>query len=90
MIPTRKAVRLFVLRCKMGQQKLIDLVHGTITFDASLLAEDFVILKADGFPTYNFACVVDDAEMGITHIIGEMTTYRIHQKQIALYNAFGF
>ena len=45
-----------------------DLVHGNINSDTSLI-EDFVIQKADGFPTYNFACVVDDGVMGITHVI---------------------
>ena len=45
-----------------------DLVRGGIVFDSSEI-EDFVILKADGFPTYNFAAAVDDAQMGISHVI---------------------
>ena len=72
-----------------GATEINDLVHGAITFDASLI-EDFVILKADGFPTYNFACVVDDAEMEITHIIRGDDHISNTPKQIALYNAFGF
>lgn len=82
----RKAIR---FKMQDGVTEINDLIHGTITFDASLI-EDFVILKADGFPTYNFACVVDDAEMGITHIIRGDDHISNTPKQIALYNAFGF
>ena len=82
----RKAIR---FKMQDGATEINDLVHGTITFDASLI-EDFVILKADGFPTYNFACVVDDAEMEITHIIRGDDHISNTPKQIALYNAFGF
>jgi len=45
-----------------------DVVRGSIRFDAAELA-DFIIRKSDGFPTYNFACVVDDCLMQVTHII---------------------
>ncbi|HLE87958.1 MAG TPA: glutamate--tRNA ligase [Candidatus Brocadiaceae bacterium] len=82
----RKAIR---FKMQDGATEINDLVHGTITFDASLI-EDFVILKADGFPTYNFACVVDDAETEITHIIRGDDHISNTPKQIALYNAFGF
>ena len=82
----RKAIR---FKMQDGVTEINDLIHGTITFDASLI-EDFVILKADGFPTYNFACVVDDAEMGVTHIIRGDDHISNTPKQIALYNAFGF
>jgi glutamyl-tRNA synthetase len=82
----RKAIRFKMLD---GVTEINDLIHGTITFDTSLI-EDFVILKADGFPTYNFACVVDDAEMGITHIIRGDDHISNTPKQIALYKAFGF
>ena len=82
----RKAIR---FKMQDGITEINDLIHGTITFDASLI-EDFVILKADGFPTYNFACVVDDADMGITHIIRGDDHISNTPKQIALYKAFGF
>ncbi len=82
----RKAIRFKMLD---GVTEINDLIHGTITFDTSLI-EDFVILKADGFPTYNFACVVDDAEMGITHIIRGDDHISNTPKQIALYKSFGF
>ena len=45
-----------------------DAVHGDVTFNAREL-DDFIIFRSDGTPTYNFATVVDDAMMGITHII---------------------
>ncbi|MCP5462378.1 MAG: hypothetical protein H7A34_04225 [bacterium] len=45
-----------------------DIIHGSMEFDNSLI-KDLVIFKSDGSPTYNFACVVDDALMGMTHII---------------------
>ncbi|MBN2594956.1 MAG: hypothetical protein JXA81_15730, partial [Sedimentisphaerales bacterium] len=45
-----------------------DMVRGEISFAAGEIG-DFIILKSDGFPTYNFACVVDDYLMKITHII---------------------
>lgn len=82
----RRAIR---FRMQDGVTEINDLIHGTIAFDTSLI-EDFVILKADGFPTYNFACVVDDAEMGITHIIRGDDHISNTPKQIALYQAFGF
>ena len=81
----RKAIR---FKMQDGVTEFNDLIHGAITFDASLI-EDFVILKADGFPTYNFACVVDDADMGITHIIRGDDHISNTPKQIALYQAFG-
>jgi glutamyl/glutaminyl-tRNA synthetase len=46
-----------------------DLVRGRITFSPTELGGDFIIVKSDGFPTYNFACVVDDHHMRITHVI---------------------
>ena len=69
--------------------KFQDLVHGPIEFDGSLL-EDFVIQKSDGFPTYHFACVVDDHEMEITHVIRGDDHISNTPRQIALYEAFGW
>ncbi len=45
-----------------------DIVRGEVTFEAGQIG-DFIIQKSDGFPTYNFACVVDDYLMKVTHII---------------------
>ncbi len=51
-----------------GELQADDTVRGRLKFDLSLL-QDFVILKSDGYPTYHLAHVVDDHEMGITHVI---------------------
>ena len=45
-----------------------DVVRGRIAFQSEVL-DDFVLVRSDGLPTYNFACVVDDIEMRITHVI---------------------
>lgn len=53
----------------LGQPIIVnDLIRGQISFDPAELG-DFIIIKSDGFPTYNFACVVDDHHMNITHVI---------------------
>lgn len=66
-----------------------DCIHGPMEFDNSLI-NDLVIFKSDGFPTYNFACVVDDALMGMTHIIRGDDHISNTPKQIPLYKALGF
>ncbi|MCX5693632.1 MAG: glutamate--tRNA ligase [Candidatus Omnitrophica bacterium] len=69
--------------------KVQDLIRGQIEFDSSLI-KDQVLIKSDGTPTYNFACVVDDAEMNITHIIRGDDHISNTPKQIMLYEALGF
>ncbi len=66
-----------------------DLIRGQIEFDSNLI-KDQVLIKSDGSPTYNFACVVDDAEMNITHIIRGDDHISNTPKQILLYEALGF
>lgn len=68
--------------------KIHDLIHGDIGFDASLI-KDQVLIKSDGTPTYNFACVVDDATMGITHVIRGDDHISNTPKQVLLYQALG-
>ncbi len=51
-----------------GETAWEDLVRGTVSFQNEQFG-DFIIFKSDGFPTYHFAVVVDDAAMGITHVI---------------------
>ncbi len=63
-----------------------DLVHGPMEFD-NALQDDLVIIKTDGTPTYNFACVVDDVEMAITHVIRGDDHISNTPKQFALYRA---
>lgn len=66
-----------------------DLIRGRIEFDSGLI-KDQVLIKSDGTPTYNFACVVDDAEMNITHIIRGDDHISNTPKQALLYEALGF
>ena len=66
-----------------------DVLHGDITTDTTLF-ESLVLMKSDGTPTYNFACVVDDALMRITHIIRGDDHIANTPKQIVLYQALGF
>lgn len=65
-----------------------DLVHGEVSFAPDVVG-DLVLMKSDGTPTYNFACVIDDAEMGITHIIRGDDHLSNTPKQLVLYEALG-
>lgn len=66
-----------------------DIVRGEVTFAAGEMA-DFIIQKSDGFPTYNFACVVDDYLMKITHIIRGQEHLMNTPGQQELWKALGF
>lgn len=70
------------------QLKFKDIVRSEVEFDTSLLG-DFVIIKSNGMPTYNFAVVVDDAEMKITHVIRGEDHISNTPRQILLYEALG-
>ncbi len=73
----------------IGETVVEDLVRGKVVFKNDLL-DDFVILKSDGFPTYNFACVIDDRLMEITHVIRGDDHLSNTPRQILLYQAFGW
>jgi glutamyl-tRNA synthetase len=66
--------------------KINDLIRGEITFDAATI-KDQVLIKSDGTPTYNFACVLDDATIDITHVIRGDDHISNTPKQILLYEA---
>ncbi|MGQ9474124.1 MAG: glutamate--tRNA ligase, partial [Candidatus Caldatribacteriaceae bacterium] len=66
-----------------------DLVRGKVVFHTASLG-DFVVLRSDGIPTYNFACVVDDALMGISHVLRGEEHLSNTPYQILLYEALGF
>ena len=78
-----------VFRVQPQTVKINDLIHGEIDFDASLI-KDQVLIKSDGTPTYNFACTVDDAEMGITHVIRGDDHISNTPKQVLLCQALRF
>ena len=63
-----------------------DVIHGTIQVN-TLEIKDQVLMKSDGTPTYNFACVVDDAEFQITHVIRGDDHISNTPKQLLLYRA---
>lgn len=65
-----------------------DIVKGEINFEASSVGGDFIIRKRDGFPTYNFAVVVDDHLMGITHVLRGDDHIANTPKQMMIYEAF--
>ncbi len=64
-----------------------DLIHGTVQFKADQF-DDFVIMRRDGSPTYNFCVVIDDTFMRITHIIRGDEHLSNTPKQLFLYQAF--
>lgn len=66
-----------------------DLVHGDSAMDTSV-DPDLVIVKSDGFPTYNFAVVVDDHDMGITHVLRGDEHFPNTPKQISIYRTLGW
>jgi len=96
-LPTQRAEAMlasgasFTLRLRMpleGTLELDDAIHGRVTWDAAAFT-DPVIMKSDGYPTYHLAVVVDDAAMGITHVLRAdewMGTAPFH---LQLYDALG-
>ena len=71
-----------------GDVVVRDLVHGDVVFNAKEL-DDFIIFRSDGTPTYNFATVVDDARMGITHVIRGDDHLSNTPRQVIVYEALG-
>ena len=74
---------------KSGTTAVEDLILGRVEF-ANSEFKDFVILRSDRTPTYNFACVVDDHDMGITHVIRGDEHLNNTPKQIWIYGALGW
>jgi len=80
------------IRFKVSQKdslKVRDLLRGEVNFDTQFFG-DFIILKSDGTPTYNFACTVDDALMKITHVIRGDDHLSNTPRQLLIYKALGF
>jgi nondiscriminating glutamyl-tRNA synthetase len=72
-----------------GDIKFQDLVRGEVTFSSEVIG-DFVLVRSDGRPAYNFAVVVDDAIMEITHVIRGEDHISNTPRQMLLYQALGF
>lgn len=79
------------LRLKIGEVKRSvwnDLVRGELSAGPEAL-DDFIIMKSDGYPTYNFAHIIDDLYMGVTHIMRADEFISSTPKFLALYEALG-
>ncbi len=84
--------RPYVVRFKLPNDEPIvvrDEVRGEVTVDPKEM-DDFVILKADGYPTYHFAVVVDDELMDVTHVIRGQEHLNNTAKHVLLQDALGF
>ena len=82
----------YVIRQKMpldGVTSYTDAVFGEISMNNSEL-QDQILMKADGYPTYNFAHVVDDYLMGVTHVVRGSEYLTSTPKYVLLYDAFGW
>ncbi|MDI3466043.1 MAG: Glutamyl-tRNA synthetase [Nitrospira sp.] len=72
-----------------GQTIIDDLIKGTVVFDNTVV-DDLIILRSNGYPTYNFSVVVDDALMGITHVVRGDDHLTNTPRQIPIFEALGF
>jgi glutamyl-tRNA synthetase len=72
-----------------GETVVDDLVKGRVVFDNTVL-DDLIILRSNGYPTYNFSVVVDDGLMGITHVIRGDDHLTNTPRQVPMFQALGF
>ncbi|MCS7204469.1 MAG: glutamate--tRNA ligase [Leptospiraceae bacterium] len=81
----------YAIRFKVDPKEIVveDIVQGKVKFDSRLIG-DFIIVKSDGFPSYNYAVVIDDFEMKITHVIRGVGHLSNTPRQILIHEAFGF
>ncbi|MGO8987311.1 MAG: glutamate--tRNA ligase [bacterium] len=80
-----------VLRFQVGRGQILfdDLIHGKMNFDSAGIG-DFIIVRSDGMASYNFACVIDDHSMRITHVIRGEDHLSNTPRQILLYQALSW
>src|SRR4030043_2381850 len=81
----------FAIRCKVEDRSEItfcDLIRGEISFSPEVIG-DFIIIKSDGTPSYNFAVVVDDSDMKITHVLRGEDHITNTARQILLFENLG-
>ena len=72
-----------------GQTVVEDLIKGKVVFENTVV-DDVIILRSNGYPTYNFSVVVDDALMGITHVVRGDDHLTNTPRQIPIFEALGF
>ncbi len=87
--PLNQPFAIRFLSSDQGVTVVEDVIQGRIVFDNSEL-DDLIILRSDGFPTYNFSVVVDDGTMGITHVIRGNDHLNNTPRQIQIYQALEF
>ncbi|MFQ5511572.1 MAG: glutamate--tRNA ligase [Candidatus Krumholzibacteriia bacterium] len=86
---SKKIPHVVRLRMPVGETRIYDLIRGPITFNNDEL-DDFVLMRSDGKPTYNFAAAVDDAKMQISHIIRGDDHISNTPRQVIVYRALGY
>lgn len=81
----------FSIRFRTKAKNLIveDVIQGKVKFDTKLIG-DFIIVKSDGFPAYNYAVVIDDHLMDITHVIRGVGHLSNTPRQVLIHEAFDF
>ena len=72
-----------------GETVVDDLIKGKIVFDNAVL-DDLIILRSNGYPTYNFSVVVDDALMQVTHVVRGDDHLTNTPRQVPIFQALGF
>src|SRR5438552_5636648 len=87
--PAGRAVSAVRFKVPGGEVTFTDMVRGEMKFDADLIG-DFIIIKSDGYPTYQFASPVDDAVMKITHVIRGEEHLSNTPYQLMLIDALGY
>lgn len=87
--PLNQPFAIRFLSSDRGETVVEDLIQGRIVFDNSEL-DDLIILRSDGYPTYNFSVVVDDGTMGITHVIRGNDHLNNTPRQIQIYQALEY
>lgn len=85
----KEGKRAVLFRMPKREVRFQDGLRGEVSFNTELF-EDQVLIKSDGFPTYHWACVVDDHEMGITHVIRGEDHLTNTPKQLLLFEALGW
>jgi glutamyl-tRNA synthetase len=87
--PSGRSSAIRFLSPEEGKTVVEDLIQGRVEFDNSEL-DDLIILRSDGLPTYNFSVVVDDATMGISHVIRGNDHLNNTPRQIQIYQAMKY
>jgi glutamyl-tRNA synthetase len=87
--PTGRPSAIRFLSPEEGKTVVEDLIQGRVEFENTEL-DDLIILRSDGLPTYNFSVVVDDATMGITHVVRGNDHLNNTPRQIQIYQALGY